>query len=235
MGDRHMCSAVLVAAGKGERFGSKIPKQFIELNGKPVIYYSLKALCDSEIIDEVIIVTSEEWIEFCTEEVVRKYGFGKVDGIVIGGDTRVESVRAGVIVCDISSDYVFIHDAARPMLTEDLIRRGYETVIKYDTAVAALPSSDTLKEAASDGVVQRTLDRRSIWRVQTPQIFKYELILKACFDLSEEDKKEITDDAMLIERKSKVPVHLFCGSEDNIKITTAVDLEFAKDRLREIY
>ncbi len=228
-----MCSAVLVAAGKGERFGADIPKQFVEVNGKPIIYYSLKALCDSPLIDEVIIVTSEEWIGFCTEEVVRKYGFDKVDGVVLGGETRVESVRAGVMVCDIASEYVFIHDAARPLLTEDMITRGYETCTKYGTAVAAVPSSDTLKETGPDGVVLKTLDRRSVWRVQTPQIFEYDIILKACFNLTDEDKAEITDDAMLIERKSDAPVHLFAGCEDNIKITTAADLEFVAAKLQK--
>ena len=234
MAEKKMCSAVLVAAGKGERFGAGIPKQFVEVNGRPLLYYSLKALCECDIIDEVIIVTSEEWIEFCAEEIVRKYGFDKVDGIVLGGDTRCDSVRAGVMVCDISSDYVFIHDGARPLLTGDIIRRGYETVLKYDTAVAAIPSSDTIKIADNDGVVLSTPDRRSLWRVQTPQIFKYDLILRAYFDLTDEDREIITDDAMLIERKTDVPVHLFEGSEDNIKITTRQDIEVAASKLKKV-
>ena len=232
MEDKKMCSAVLVAAGKGERFGSDRPKQFVDLNGKPVLYYSLKALCDSDIIDEVIVVTTEEWIEFCSEEIVKKYGFDKVDGIVIGGETRCDSVRAGVMVCDISSDYVFIHDGARPFLTEEIIKRGYETVLKYDTAVAAIPSDDTIKIADKDGVVLSTPDRRALWRIQTPQIFKYDLILKAYFALTDEDKSDITDDAMLIERKTEVPVHLFEGSHLNIKITSPEDLELAILRIK---
>ena len=226
MNDKKMCSAVVVAAGSSTRFGGERPKQFCEINGKPLLYYSLKTLCDSEIIDEIIIVTSEEWIEYCTDEIVRKYGFDKVDGIVLGGDTRIESVRAGVMVCDIASDYVFIHDGARPLITEDIIRRGYETVLKYDTAVAAIPSTDTIKKANADGVVLSTPDRRELWRIQTPQIFKYDLILKAYFDIDDKDKEEITDDAMLIERKTDRDVHLFMGSEENIKITTAADMKF---------
>ena len=198
MSEKKMCSAVVVAAGKGKRFGGEIPKQFADLNGKPVLYYSLKALCDSDIIDEVIVVTTEEWIEFCAEEIVRKYGFDKVDGIVLGGETRCDSVKAGVMVCDIASDYVFIHDGARPLLTEDMIRRGYETVLKYGTAVAAIPSADTIKIADSEKVVLSTPERSSLWRIQTPQIFKYDLILKAYFELTDKDRETLTDDAMLI-------------------------------------
>lgn len=232
MENKKMCSAVIVAAGKGKRFGTDIPKQFTMIDDKPVLYYTLKAFCDSDIIDEVIIVTSEEWIEYCTDEIVRKYGFDKVDGIVLGGETRSDSVKAGVMVCDISSDYVFIHDGARPLVSEEIIKRGYETVVKYDTAVAAIPSSDTVKIADAEGVVLSTPDRKNVWRIQTPQIFKYELILKAYFAMTEEDAKEITDDAMLIERKTDVPVHLFMGSEDNIKITTQQDMEFVSGKIK---
>ena len=231
MSDKKMCSAVVVAAGSGIRFGEDIPKQFFEINGQPVLYYSLKALCDSDIIDEVIIVTSEEWIEFCEDEIVKKYGFDKVDGVVLGGETRCDSVRAGVMVCDIASDYVFIHDGARPLLTEDMIRRGYETVLKYGTAVAAIPSTDTIKIADKDGVVLSTPDRSTLWRIQTPQIFRYDLILKAYFDLTDEDRQTVTDDAMLIERKSDVPVHLFEVSENNIKITTHNDIDIVMRNL----
>lgn len=232
MSEKKMCSAVVVAAGKGKRFGGEIPKQFADLNGKPVLYYSLKALCDSDIIDEVIVVTTEEWIEFCAEEIVRKYGFDKVDGIVLGGETRCDSVKAGVMVCDIASDYVFIHDGARPLLTEDMIRRGYETVLKYGTAVAAIPSADTIKIADSEKVVLSTPERSSLWRIQTPQIFKYDLILKAYFELTDKDRETLTDDAMLIEQKTDVPVHLFEGSEDNIKITTQSDIDIISMKLK---
>jgi 2-C-methyl-D-erythritol 4-phosphate cytidylyltransferase len=231
MDEKKFCSAVVVAAGKGTRFGSDIPKQFLEIGGKPVLYYSLKALCDSDIIDEIIIVTSEEWIDFVTEEIVRKYEMEKVQAIVLGGDERYDSVFAGLMSVDISADYVYIHDGARPMLTEDILRRGFETVSKYGTAVAAIPSSDTVKITDEDMTVTSTPDRNSVWRIQTPQIFEYDMIIKAYFSLTDEDKKGLTDDAMIIERKTDNPVHLFIGSEDNIKITSPGDLEIAKQKL----
>lgn len=225
---KKFCSAVVVAAGKGTRYGSDIPKQFVELCGKPVLYYPLKALCDSDKIDEIIIVTSEEWIEFCTDEIVKKYNMDKVEAIVVGGSERYDSVFAGLMGVDISADYVFIQDGARPMLTTDIIDRGYETVLKYDTAVAAVPVSDTVKITDDKGVVTDTPDRAHTWLIQTPQIFAYKLILKAYFDLADKDKQGITDDAMVIERMTDTKVHLFEGSVNNIKITEKGDIDRAE-------
>lgn len=229
--EKKFCSAVVVAAGKGTRFGTQRPKQFEMLMGKPVLYYTLKALCDCDIIDEIILVTSEDMIEFCDEEIVRKYGLEKVEAIVVGGKERYESVMAGLMGVDISADYVFIQDGARPLINDKIIRDGFETVVKYGTAVAAIPTTDTVKVTDNDNVVISTPDRRNTWRIQTPQIFEYKLILNAYFSLTEEDKDGITDDAMVIEKKTDVPVHLYMASEDNIKITKPDDLKLAEDIL----
>ena len=226
--EHRFCSAVVVAAGSGKRFGSEVPKQFLDLKGKPVLYYSMKVLCDSPLIDEVILVTSEEWVDFCTEEIVKKYGFDKVQAIVIGGEQRYDSVFAGLMSADISAEYILVQDGARPMLTEEILQRGYETVLRYNTAVAAVPATDTIKITDADGVVISTPDRRNTWHIQTPQIFGYQLLLNAYFALTEADKDGLTDDAMLIEKKTDVPVHLFAGARENIKITTPEDLEYAK-------
>lgn len=231
--DKKFCSAIVVAAGAGKRFGGDVPKQFRDLCGKPVLYYSVKTLCDSPLIDEVILVTSEEWIAFCTDEIVKKYSLDKVQAIVVGGAERHDSVQAGLMVVDISADYVFVHDGARPLLSEEIIARGYETVCRFGTAVAAIPSTDTVKIADAAGVVLSTPDRRSVWRIQTPQIFAYQLLLQAYFSLTEADKDGLTDDAMLIEKKTDTPVHLFEGSEDNFKITREQDLQTASARIGE--
>ncbi len=232
MEKKKFCSAVIVAAGKGSRFKGTKPKQFEELDGKPLLYYSVKAMCDSPIIDEVILVTSEEWIDYCTEEIVKKYDFEKVQAIIQGGEERYDSVFAGMMAVDISSDYVFIQDGARPMLTEDILRRGFETVEKYNTAVAAVPVTDTIKITDDNGVVISTTDRKNTWRIQTPQIFGYKLLLNAYFSMQEEDKEGLTDDAMLIEKKTNEKVHLFLGSEDNIKVTRSEDLKRLKEKIR---
>ncbi len=234
MQEKKFCSAVVVAAGKGQRYGSDIPKQFLELNDKPLLYYSLKALSESDKIDEIIVVTSEEWIEYCADEIVKKYNFEKVEAIVAGGKERYDSVFAGLMAVDISADYVFIQDGARPMLTCDIIDRGYETVLKYNTAVAAVLASDTVKVADDDNVVTDTLDRTHTWLIQTPQIFAYELILKAYFALTDDDRKGITDDAMVVEKKTDTRVHLFEGSYDNIKITNPGDIKRAEELLKTI-
>ncbi len=227
--EKKFCSAVVVAAGKGCRYGSDIPKQFLKLGDKPVLYYSLEALSKSDKIDEIIIVTSEEWIEYCADEIVKKYNMEKVEAIVVGGSERYDSVFAGLMAVDISADYVFIQDGARPMLTCDIIDRGYETVLKHDAAVAAVMASDTVKVTDDDNVVTDTLDRSHIWLIQTPQIFSYELILKAYFALTDDDKKGITDDAMVVERKTDTKIHLFEGSYDNIKITNPGDIKRAEE------
>lgn len=229
--EKKFCSAVVVAAGKGTRFGADVPKQFADLCGKPVLYYPVKALCDCPQIDEVILVTSEEWIDFCTEEIVRKYGLDKVQAVVVGGKERVDSVFAGLMVVDISADYVLVQDGARPLLTQEILARGLQTVQKYGTAVAAIPTTDTIKIADENGVVLSTPDRRNTWRIQTPQIFDYQLLLNAYFSLQEDEKDGLTDDAMLVERKTDHPVHLFFGSEDNLKITGADDLRTAARKL----
>ncbi len=225
--EKKFTSAVVVAAGKGTRFGGVCPKQFADLCGKPVLYYSLKALCDCPQIDEIILVTSPEWIDFCTEEIVRKYGMEKVQAIVVGGKERVDSVQAGLMTADISADYVLVQDGARPMLTEEILQRGLQTVQKYGTAVAAIPTTDTIKIADENGVVLSTPARRNTFRIQTPQIFSYQLLLQAYFSLQETEKEGLTDDAMLIEKKTDHPVHLFAGSEDNLKITCREDLRTA--------
>lgn len=234
MQEKKFCSAVVVAAGKGQRYGSDIPKQFLELNDKPLLYYSLKALSESDKIDEIIVVTSEEWIEYCADEIVKKYNFEKVEAIVAGGKERYDSVFAGLMAVDISADYVFIQDGARPMLTGDMINRGYETVLKYNTAVAAVLASDTVKVTDDDNVVTDTLDRTHTWLIQTPQIFAYELILKAYFALTDDDRKGITDDAMVVEKKTDTKVHLFEGSYDNIKITNPGDIKRTEELLKTI-
>lgn len=227
--EKKFCSAVVVAAGKGCRYGSDIPKQFLKLGDKPVLYYSLEALSKSDKINEIIIVTSEEWIEYCADEIVKKYNMEKVEAIVVGGSERYDSVFAGLMAVDISADYVFIQDGARPMLTCDIIDRGYETVLKHDAAVAAVMAFDTVKVTDDDNVVTDTLDRSHTWLVQTPQIFSYELILKAYFALTDDDKKGITDDAMVVEKKTDTRIHLFEGSYDNIKITNPGDIKRAEE------
>lgn len=220
------CTAVLLAAGQGKRMGGKIPKQFLHILDKPVIYYALKCFQESEIIDEVILVTSDEMLSYCKEEIVDKFEFTKVSRVVAGGSERYDSVYEGLKACG-DADYVFIHDGARPFVTEQILREGYADVKKYGASVAGVPSKDTVKYADYSGMVEETPDRTRVWSIQTPQIFSYHLVRGAYERLQHFEKDGITDDAMVVEQMEKHPVHLFMGSYRNIKITTAEDLEIA--------
>ena len=220
------CTAILLAAGQGKRMGGKIPKQFLHILDKPVIYYALKCFQNSEIIDEVILVTSDEMLTYCKKDIVESFGFTKVSQVVAGGKQRYDSVYEGLKACG-DADYVFIHDGARPFVTEQILRAGYEDVKTYGASVAGVPSKDTVKLADDEGMVDDTPDRNKVWSIQTPQIFSYHLIRGAYERLQHFEKDGITDDAMVVELMEKHPVHLFMGCYRNIKITTAEDLEIA--------
>lgn len=224
------CTAVILAAGQGKRMQSAVPKQYLMLEDKPVIYYSLKAFQDS-FIDRIVLVTSEEDMEYCRKNVVEKYNFGKVTDIVAGGKERYHSVYAGLK--EAKCDYVFIHDGARPFVTQEIIERGYACALKYDACVVGMPTKDTVKIADADNFAASTPGRDRVWLIQTPQIFAYDLIFKAYSSLMEKEREllqksvKITDDAMVVETFTDRKVKLVEGSYENIKITTPEDLQIA--------
>ncbi len=232
------CGAVVLAAGAGKRMNSNTKKQFLELRGKPIIYYSLKAFQES-FVDEIVLVVSEEDIDYCKKEIVEQYAFSKVKHIVAGGKERYHSVAAGIQSMDIC-DYIFIHDGARPMLTSDILVRVYECVKEYDACVVGMPVKDTIKIADKNEYISQTPDRNLVWSIQTPQVFSYELIKKAYEELLinevglQEAGINITDDAMVVETFVQKPVKLVKGSYENIKITTPEDLKIADSFLGKL-
>lgn len=225
--EKKKCTAIVLAAGSGKRMGTAIPKQFLELEGKPLVYYALACFQKSPLMDEILLVTSPDAISYCREEIVEKYQLTKVSQVLAGGKERYDSVYQGLKACQ-GTDYVFIHDGARPFLTEKLLARGYETVRTYGTAIAGMPSKDTIKLVDSNGRVEETPSRDRVWLVQTPQIFAYDAIRTAYDRLQTSCKEGITDDAMVMEGLSQAEVHMFPGDYRNIKITTPEDLEIAK-------
>ncbi len=245
---KKQCTAIVLAAGGGSRMHSTVAKQFMMLGDKPLLWYSLQAVERSKIIDDCILVTGKDSISYVRQEIVQKYGFHKVDIIVPGGRERWESVANAVAALG-SSDrlvpnrdgYVFIHDGARPFLTETIIRRTYEAVQEYHACVAAMPSKDTIKLADEGGMAVSTPDRRFVWSVQTPQVFDTELIVKAYGALREKAEREgfgavtVTDDASVVELFSNCPVKLAEGSYENIKITTPEDMKVAEVFLGELF
>lgn len=226
-------TAIVLAAGQGKRMNSKVQKQFLELGGKPLLYYSLKCFQDSGMIRDIILVTGAESVPFCKEEIVEKYGLTKVTKVIPGGKERYDSVYEGLLSCE-NSDFVLIHDGARPFITEEIIRRGIQGVEKTGACVIGMPSKDTVKIADTQGYVAETPDRSTVWTIQTPQIFEYRLIREAHEKIRCRDMSAITDDAMVVEQETGVKVALVEGSYKNIKITTPEDLDIAEIFLKAL-
>ena len=219
-------SILMPAAGAGERLGRGINKVFVEVAGKPILAHTLSIFETCEAVGEIVIVTGERDIE-AAGELVGRFGFSKVAHIVAGGAQRQDSVRNGLAKC--SYDIIAIHDAARPMVTREIIERSIETAIAVGACIAAVPVIDTIK-SADNGNVSATVDRSSLYSVQTPQTFRAELIRRA-HDQAYRDGFYATDDAALVERLGE-PVAIVQGSYENIKVTTPSDLEVAECRLK---
>ncbi len=224
--NKKKCSAIILAAGVGRRMNSTIPKQFMKLGGKPVLYYALQTFQES-FINELVLVTGAAEIDFCKREIVDKYGFDKVKAVVAGGKERYHSVYEGLKAVG-DGDYVFIHDGARPFVELDMLERAYIEVEKSNACVIAVKAKDTVKIADKEGFVKTTPDRNLVWQVQTPQVFEFQAIKKAHEMIMDRDDIMITDDAMVYEAAFEKPVKLVEGSYENIKITTPEDMEIAR-------
>ena len=224
-------TAIVLAAGKGTRMNSKIQKQFLEVEGKPVIYYSLKCFQESPLIRDIILVTGEESLSYCKEEIVKRFGFSKVKKVTAGGKERYDSVYAGLCACD-NTDYVLIHDGARPFVTEEILERTCFVVKETGACVVGMPAKDTIKISDRNKMVESTPAREKVWLVQTPQAFRYSLIKESYESIRCKDMNGITDDAMIVEQESGVKVALVHGSYENLKITTPEDLIIAEAFLR---
>ena len=230
-------AAVCLAAGQGKRMESKVQKQYLLIQDKPVLYYSLKAFQDSS-VEEVVLVVGAGEEEYCQKEIVEKYEFTKVKAIVAGGKERYHSVFHGLQAVR-EADYVLIHDGARPFLTQEIIERCVEGAKEYRACVAGMPVKDTIKLADSEGNIESTPERSRVWMIQTPQSFEYSLIKDAYTTLIEQENKGIktsipvTDDAMVVEYFLNQKVHLVYGSYENIKITTPEDMRIAEAFLKK--
>ena len=228
------CTAIILAAGQGKRMKSSVQKQFLQLGKYPVLYYSLKAFQDSPEITDIVLVCGKTEIDYCKDAFVQKYHIDKVSEVVAGGKERYESVFQGLCACH-KTDYVLIHDGARPFVTEELIQRGLDCVKEYQACAAGVPSKDTVKIIGEGKKVASTPDRSHVWNVQTPQIFEYHLIKEAYEKALRHDSSRITDDAMVVEDYGNHGVWLYEGSYKNIKITTPEDLEIGEIFAREIF
>lgn len=221
-------AAILLAGGKGSRMGTDCKKQYMLLEGYPLLYYSLKTFQASP-VDEIILVTNEA--SYCKEEIIKKYGFDKVTKIAPGGAERYGSVYNGLKLAN-DCDYVLIHDGARPFVTQKIIERCILEVKQYQACVVGMPVKDTIKIADENRYAKYTPDRDYVYTVQTPQVFSYPLIIRAYEKIMEDKVKAITDDAMVVEYLGEKKVKLIEGSYENIKVTTPEDYLIAKSLLQ---
>ena len=222
--------AVIVAAGKSSRLEGMVPKQFREIAGRPMLAWTIGRFEAAKTIDQIVVVVAEENLLYSSEHVVDPYRFDKVTKIVIGGDSRFESVHLGIKSLPLSTQTVAIHDGARPLVTPDDIDRVVSTAQQERAAILAAPISDTVKRV-QDGFILATLDRTLLYGAQTPQVFQYDLI-KAAYEraATENNPDWYTDDASLIEA-SGFKVKVVEPTGPNLKVTTQTDLDIVRSLL----
>lgn len=213
-----MAVALVVAAGRGERLGASGPKAFAVLAGRPMLEWSLEALRAAPSIERIVVAAPAGVAVL------------DVDAVVEGGTTRSESVRNALAATAASDDVVLVHDAARPLLSVELVERCLNGLAGADAAIAAALVTDTVKEA-EDGVVRRTLDRSRLWAVQTPQVFR-RAALEAALAQPADVLAAATDDAMLVEAAGGA-VRVVPAPRENLKVTTPLDLRVAELLLAE--
>jgi 2-C-methyl-D-erythritol 4-phosphate cytidylyltransferase len=213
-------SAIIPAAGMGIRMGSNIPKQFLLLDGKPILHHTLSVLDSCSVVTEIVLVVSEKEIENTQQQIQDSYP--KVAKVIAGGKERQDSVYNGLQSLGSETDIVVVHDGVRPFVTENLIRETVEAARDFGAAITAIPVSDTIKKVNEQGKVESTIDRSGLWRVQTPQTFQVSLLREA-FVKAQADNFYGTDEGSLIEYLGR-DVKVIPGSELNIKITRSEDL-----------
>ena len=224
--------AIIPAAGAGLRMKGDRAKQFLDLNGKPLLGVTLERFQVCQAVDSIILVVPSHEEEYCQKEIIDRYNVTKVAKIIAGGERRQDSVRMGLEASGGDYGLVLIHDGVRPFVESSLIDRIVTIARKDRAVITALPAKETVKIVDSDSMVIKTCDRQQIWLVQTPQIFRYEDIMMAHQRALSEGWEDVTDDAVLIE-KIGIPVKVTQGSEYNIKVTTPHDLELARFLLKK--
>jgi 2-C-methyl-D-erythritol 4-phosphate cytidylyltransferase len=223
--------AIIAAGGQGKRIEGKLPKQFLMLKDKPILAHTVDKFERCELIDEIILVVPEDYLEYCSQAIVDKYNFKKVRKIICGGKERQDSVFLGLKACSNNTSIVVIHDGVRPLISPDKISESIKLCEEKKSSgpigavVLAVPVKETVKRVERGNIIT-TLDRDKIWLTQTPQTFEYKLILDA-HQKAEEDNFMGTDDSALVERLG-YEVTVLEGDYRNIKITTAEDLMIAE-------
>ena len=221
-----MISAIILAGGKGKRMASAISKQFIDIKGKPIIYYTLKKFIENKKIDNIIVVLPEDEVKYFKENILKKYEL-RINKIVIGGKERQDSVyNALKSLKNSSTDIVLIHDGARPFISERIINEGIKFAEIYGAAAPGVMPKDTIKVKNEKNFSIDTPNRANLVSIQTPQVFKFDEILE-CHEKIRYNGEKVTDDTMVVE-KYGYSVYLYDGEYTNIKVTTPEDLILAE-------
>ena len=216
-----MNGVIIVAAGSGSRMNTNINKQFIKLNDKEIIAHTIEKFYNNKNINDIVIVIKEDEAKFFKKEILDKYRFKNIK-IAYGGKERQDSVYSGIKLLDKNCKYVLIHDGARPFVDEDIINRSLDEVKAFKSIVVGVPVKDTIKVVNNNNSVVDTPNRSTLWSVQTPQTFDYNIIKKAYEDAFDNNFYG-TDDAMLVERIGYT-IKMIYGSYNNIKVTTPEDI-----------
>ena len=221
--------AIIPAAGRGKRIGASVPKQFLEIQGKPLLHHTLTVFASCKLIDYVVLVMPRADVDEMGEDWLNKYEI--VREVVVGGEQRQDSVYNGFNSLEEGTDIVVVHDGVRPFTTPQMITATVEAAQQHGAAITAIPVSDTVKQAA-DGFVKQTVSRDGLWRVQTPQAFQRGLLQQA-FKKAKKDSYYGTDEGSLVEYLGE-RVKIVPGSELNIKITRKEDLVLGESLLSRI-
>lgn len=222
---------LVVAAGRARRMGCEGNKLFLPVQGRSLLVHTLMALAECEILDALCLVCREEEISRMERDVVAVCATQKIQAVIAGGVQRKDSVRKGLLWAMEQQrwDVVAIHDGARPLISKETVARCVQSAMEHGSGVAAVPVIDTIKAANPEGWVLHTLDRSTLWNIQTPQAFSLSRILD-CYERGEEEGVSLSDDAQLMERLG-LPVKLVMGAYDNIKVTTPEDLSLVETLL----
>lgn len=224
--------AIIPAGGLGRRMGCDLFKQYLVLDDVPVLVHTLSKFERASIIDDVILVVPEDYVEYSKRAIVEKYDLSKVGSVLAGGKERQDSVKKGLDTVNDNTNIVVIHDGVRPLVSEELISVSVTAALEYSAVALGVPVTDTVKSVDCGGFIERTVDRKSLWSAQTPQTFRREVIKKA-YEKAYDDNFYGTDDASLVERIG-INVRMIMGSYDNIKITTPEDLVVGEEIIKRL-
>jgi 2-C-methyl-D-erythritol 4-phosphate cytidylyltransferase len=225
-------TAIVLAAGAGRRIGESTSKVFLPLAGRPLLLRTLDRVFSAFSIEQVVLVVAASEVARCETLLRADAGLrGRPFLLQIGGATRQQSAKRGLEKIGSDTDIVMIHDGARPLVSSSLIDRCVEAAADKGAVAVGLPVRDTIKVVSEDRRIQSTPERSSLWEIQTPQVFKRDLIVEA-HERAERDGIEVTDDAMLVERLGK-PVFIVDGERTNLKVTVPEDVWLAEALIRE--